>query len=339
MADLAARHHARLIAVVSDHHVAALYGRPLARRLGGAGLRAALLSFRAGEASKTRETKARLEDALAAIGAGRDTVVVALGGGVTGDLAGYVAATWHRGVPVLQAPTSLLAMADSALGGKTAVDLPAGKNLVGAFHQPEAVYADLDLLSTLPDREYRAGFAEVVKCAAIGDRRLFGRLERDAPRLRRRIGAPLEGALAACLALKARVVAGDPHESGRRAVLNFGHTIAHALEAASSFRMRHGEALAVGLAAEARLAVRWTGFPDVDAARIEALLRALGLRTSFPPRLRIDSVIASARRDKKSRGGDLRFALPIRLGVMPPGSGVTLAVPEASVREALASLV
>lgn len=306
--------------MVSDSNVAPLHGRPLVERLRRRGLRAELVAFPAGEPHKTRETKASIEDALAELGADRSTRLVALGGGVTGDLAGFVAATWLRGIEVAQAPTSLLAMADAALGGKTGVDVPAGKNLVGAFHQPCGLWADLELLSTLPEAEYRHGFAEIVKSAVIGDAAGFARLERDAPALLRRRAAPLERALLACLRLKARVVAHDEREAGLRMILNFGHTVAHAVEAASGYAVPHGEAVAIGMVAEARIAVEAVGFPAADAGRLERLIESLGLPRRAPTGLPDERLLAAMARDKKNVGGHVRCALPRAIGRMgePP---------------------
>ena len=276
-----------------------------------------MLTFASGERSKTRETKARLEDRLVAWGVGRDSVIVALGGGVTGDLAGFLAATWHRGVPVVSVPTTLLAMVDAALGGKTAVDLPGGKNLVGAFHQPVALWADLDVLRSLPAKTYREGLAEAVKTAAACDAGLFRRLEADVDALLRRDERVVGRVVARCLALKGAVVAADEREAGRRAILNFGHTAAHAIEAATGYRISHGDAVAIGLVAESRLACRVTGLPRAHADRIEALLRAFGLPVRPPPDLDPGMLARAALRDKKTRGGRVRCVLPERLGEMP----------------------
>ena len=306
--------------VVSDARVARLYGRRFARLLSSPGGAATLLTFPSGERYKTRETKARLEDRLLKLGAGRDTVVVALGGGVTGDLAGFLAATWHRGVPVVSIPTTVLAMVDAALGGKTAVDLPGGKNLVGAFHQPVSLWADVRLLRTLPARTFRAGLAEAVKTAVALDAALFRRLEADVPRLLLRDERAVERIVARCLALKGRVVAGDERDAGRRAVLNFGHTAAHAIEAASDYRVSHGEAVSIGVVAEARLAERVTGLPRSHADRIEALLRALRLPVRPPVGLDRKRLIGAMSRDKKTRAGIVRCALPERIGRMPAGA-------------------
>lgn len=333
--DLPRDFRARFVAVVADSRVAPLYARPLVGALRGAGFRGELLTFPEGESSKTRETKGVLEDRLAALGAGRDALVVAVGGGVTGDLAGFLAATWCRGVPVVQAPTSLLAMADAALGGKTAVNVGDAKNLVGAFHQPVAVYADTEALSTLDPREYRAGLAEVVKAAALADAPGFERLEESVEALVSRKAGVLERAIDGAIRVKARFVAADPEEAGPRAFLNFGHTAAHALEAASSWTVRHGEAVAIGLVAEARLAASLHGFPREDAERIESLLAALSLPVRPPPGLSREAVRHAARRDKKVERGRLRIAVPERLGGAREGADPLREVDEEAFLEAL----
>jgi 3-dehydroquinate synthase len=312
--------------IVSDARVASLHGRRFVRLLAVRGAAATLLTFPPGERAKTRETKARLEDRLFALGAGRDTVVVALGGGVTGDLAGFLAATWNRGVPVVSIPTSLLAMVDAGLGGKTAVDLPGGKNVVGAFHQPVSLWADVRVLRTLPGRTYRAGFAEAVKTAATLDAGLFRQLEASVMRLLRRDTLAVATMVARCLELKGRVVARDEREAGRRAVLNFGHTAAHAIEAATDYRVPHGEAVSMGITAEARLAERLTGLPSQHAERIESLLRAFGLPVRPPRGLDRKRLVTAIVRDKKTRGRIVRCALPVGLGRMVPGADPTVSV-------------
>lgn len=316
----------RRCVVIADARVARLHGRAFVSGLSRRGASVALLTFPPGERSKTRATKARLEDALMRIGADRETLIVAFGGGVTGDLAGFVASTWHRGVPVVQVPTTLLAMVDAAIGGKTAVDLPGGKNMVGTFHHPISLWADVSVLDTLPARAFRGGLAEAVKLAAVADAALFRAIERNAERLLRREPRALAVLVARCLRLKGRIVGVDPSEAGARFALNFGHTVAHAIEAASGYAVPHGEAVAVGLVAEARAASRLTRLPAGDAARIEALLRRLGLPTAPPARLDRRRLLDAMRRDKKRRGGTVRCALPSRLGRMPAGGDPTVAV-------------
>jgi len=329
-----ARPPGRPLVVISDSNVAPLYAAPLLRRLVRGGVEAHLETFPAGEAHKTRETKADLEDRLFRLGIGRDAAIVAVGGGVTGDLAGFTAATWHRGIPVVQAPTTVLAMCDAALGGKTGVDLPGGKNLVGAFHAPRAIYADVATLATLPDADFRGGFAEVVKSAVIADVELFRWLEDSAPALVRRDPTAVQDAIARSLRIKARVVARDEREAGRRVVLNFGHTVAHAIEAASGYGISHGDAVAIGMMVEGHLAIAATGFPAVGVERLRRVLQSFGLPVGWPGDLGLEDVVAAARHDKKSRAGRNRYALPARIGTMPRGPDVTREVDESSLAEA-----
>jgi 3-dehydroquinate synthase len=296
-----------------------------------------VFTFPAGEASKTRATWADLTDRILAAGLGRDSGIVALGGGVTGDLAGFVAATYMRGIPVLQVPTSLLAMVDASIGGKTGVDVPAGKNLVGAFHQPAAVLIDPAALSTLPAREWRQGLAEVVKHALIADRSHFEQLERDREELAARTVATVEPLIRRSVTIKAEVVGADETESGRRAVLNAGHTMAHALEQASGFALRHGEAVAIGLVTEAALgeAIGITSPGTRD--RLAALLGGLGLPVDVPAVADRNLMLGAMAADKKNRDGAIRFALPSAIGSMhgSDDSGWTVPVPEVRIREFL----
>lgn len=333
--ELSAASADRLLLLVSDDRVAPLHAEPLLLRLRAVGARVELLAFPRGEAHKDRRTKAKLEDRLARLEAGSDTVIVAVGGGVTGDLAGFLAATWHRGVPLVQVPTSLLAMADAALGGKSAVNLPGGKNLVGSFHQPLALYADVDVLRTLDLEDYREGFGEVVKTAVIADATLFDWLESAVEPLLQRAPSALTHAVEACLRAKGAVVAGDERESGRRAMLNFGHTVAHAVEAASGFTVKHGSAVSCGMCVEAALAVQATGFPARDVARIQTLLARFGLPTRPPEGLDVESLVAATRLDKKNRAGGVRYALPRKIGAMPSGNAVCVEIDETLLRQGL----
>ncbi|MGD8375971.1 MAG: 3-dehydroquinate synthase [Acidobacteriota bacterium] len=300
--------------LVTDDRVRPLHAEGLASCLRAEGLRIDLLSFPAGEASKTRDTVALLQDQLVDLGCGRDTGILAVGGGVVGDLAGFLAATYHRGLPHVMVPTTLLAMVDAAIGGKTGHDLPAGKNLVGAVHHPRAVWSDLDFLGTLPDRDLGHGFAEIVKAAAAGSRSLFEALEREAGRLVRRDPGPLERAVAAAARVKVEVVAEDPLELARRAVLNFGHTLGHAIESASGYAVPHGEAVAMGMAVEAEISVRRAGLPGLERDRLCALLERLGLPVGIPEELDADAIWCACARDKKARGGVVRAVLLQGLG-------------------------
>jgi len=297
----------RHVLVVTNSTIAPLYLPHV--QVGLDGFRHAELVLPDGEEHKTLDSAARIFEALAALGATRDATILALGGGVIGDLAGFAAACWMRGIDFVQIPTTLLAMVDSSVGGKTGVNLAAGKNLVGAFHQPLAVVADTGTLATLPDREYRAGLAEVVKYGAIGDVAFFDWLERNAAALRARDSAALVEAIATSCRHKAGVVARDEHEHGERALLNFGHTFGHALETASGYgTLLHGEAVAIGMVLAARLSADLDRAPRADAGRLAALLRALGLPTALPPgdpaRL-----LELMRLDKKNLGDRLRLIL------------------------------
>ncbi len=301
------------VALVSEPRVAALYGPAALASLARARIDAALITVPHGERAKSPRVLERLWRQLADLGLDRGAAVVALGGGVIGDLAGFAAATWLRGVPWVCVPTSLLAQVDSSVGGKTAVDLPEGKNLVGAFHQPALVLADPDVLATVPPRHLRAGLAEVVKTGMAVDRSLFGFLERqvDAIAAGDR-GAWLE-VVRRSVRAKARVVAADEREGGPRTALNFGHTLGHALEAVSGYRMLHGEAVAIGMRMAARLSVREAGLPEKDALRMERLLNAFRLPGRIPG-LPVDRLIAAMGHDKKRRNGSVRWVLTPRVG-------------------------
>ncbi|NII12008.1 3-dehydroquinate synthase [Oleiagrimonas sp. C23AA] len=298
----------RHVLVVSNTTVAPLY---LARvQAGLEGFEHQSIALPDGEAYKSLAQAERIFDALAAMGASRDATILALGGGVIGDLAGFAAACWMRGIDFVQMPTTLLAMVDSSVGGKTAVNLPAGKNLVGAFHQPKAVIADTGTLATLPDREYRAGLAEIVKHSALGDAEYFARLEALAQPLAARDEAALAEVIAHSCAFKAGVVARDETERGERALLNFGHTFGHALEAECGYgTLLHGEAVAIGMGQAARLSQRLGLAGAADAERLQTLLDTLGLPTAPPAGLAADALLGHMKLDKKNHGGTLRFIL------------------------------
>lgn len=298
----------RHVLVVSNTTVAPLY---MARVIAGLnGLQHAHVLLEDGERHKTFANVAKILEALAALGATRDACVIALGGGVIGDMAGFAASCWMRGIDFIQMPTTLLAMVDSSVGGKTGVNLPAGKNLVGAFHQPRAVMADIDTLATLPDREYRAGMAEVVKGAAIGDTGFFSWLEDNATRINARDPATLIETIARKCRYKAGVVARDETEQGERALLNLGHTFGHALETAGNYsQFLHGEAIAVGMGLAARLSTRLGMADAADGERLQQLLKDLHLPTDVPADSRPEALLALMRLDKKNVAGTLRLIL------------------------------
>ncbi|THD09816.1 3-dehydroquinate synthase [Metallibacterium scheffleri] len=294
--------------IVTNTSVAPLYQARLQPALADLHWRA--LALPDGEAHKTLASVARIWDALAELGATRDACILALGGGVVGDMAGFAAACWMRGIDCVQMPTTLLAMVDSAVGGKTGVDHAAGKNLIGAFHQPRLVLADLATLDTLPPREYRAGLAEIVKIGALGDAAFLAQLEHDPMALNAREDAALTHAIAHACAYKAGVVMRDETEQGERALLNFGHSFAHALETVTGYStLLHGEAVAIGMVLAARLSARLGHAPMADAQRLAALLHALDLPTQPPPGLDADALLAAMRLDKKNRAGTLRLIL------------------------------
>jgi len=322
-------------AVISDQTVAGLYGQRVLASLRAAGLTADLLAFPAGEPNKTLATAGRLFDKLFALAPAvdRSSVVVALGGGVPGDVAGFVAATALRGLRWVQAPTTLLADVDASVGGKTAVDHPAGKNLIGAFHQPRGVWIDVETLATLDARQVRAGLAECVKHGVIRDAALLDLLEGQADALLACRPGPMTELIARNVAIKAAVVAADEREAGQRAHLNFGHTVGHALETLLGLgALSHGEAVALGMVAANALAVRRGLLDADDAGRVAALLERLGLpvrRGGLDP----DTIWRIMQHDKKARGGKVRMVLAEALGRVGIYDDVTAAEVAAALEE------
>jgi 3-dehydroquinate synthase len=311
-------------AIIGDETTLGLFGEPIADALRARCDTVLSLSFPPGEPHKTRQTKARLEDALLSAGLHRDACVVGLGGGIALDVAGFVAATTLRGLVHVNVATSLLAMIDAAVGGKTGVNTPHGKNLVGAFHQPAAVLLDRGALASLPTRELRCGWAEGIKHAWIADATLFAALERWAGEADRNGDdatalLPPQPILERCVAIKAEVVRQDEQEGGLRRVLNAGHTVAHALETASEHALNHGEAVAIGLLVEGQLAVGRGTLAAAALERLERLLAALGLPTRSD--VRFEQLRPALARDKKNRGQQIHCALPAALGRMDPGDG------------------
>ena len=309
----------RKIAVLTDENVAAAQGAALAAMFGDA----PVLVVQAGETAKSLDGLERVLDFLAERRLGRDGVLFAVGGGVIGDLGGFAAATWLRGIDFFQVPTTLLAMVDSSVGGKTGVNLAAGKNLAGAFHQPRGVFISTGLLATLPPREFAAGCAEVVKYGLLGDAGLFSHLEMSplAPR-----SVALAAVVRRCCAIKAQVVAGDELETaaeGGRALLNLGHTFGHAIENAAGYGLYlHGEAVAIGLCAAARLS-RELGLVDArDVERVDAVVAAHDLPVRLRAPLPLDALLTAMGRDKKMRGGLPRFVVLKPLGSAATQDGV-----------------
>ena len=300
-------HHS--LFVICDETVGALYGEAAREQLASHPGWKALLSFPAGESSKSREHKDALEDQLLARRAGRDSVLVAIGGGVTGDLAGYVAATLHRGIPLIHLPTTLLAQVDSSIGGKVGINHPAGKNLLGAFYQPAAIYADINFLHSLPDDEYFNGLAEVIKYAVIMDDELWGWLERDSEGIIRRENALLERIVSRCAQLKIRVVQADEKEAEYRSILNFGHTVGHAIEQLSRYRLKHGYAIAAGMQIAVRLSRTHLGYPEERVRGLNRLLEVYQLNRTPLQDFSFEEVWECLQSDKKSRRQSPRFTL------------------------------
>jgi 3-dehydroquinate synthase len=302
-------------AVVTDSNIAPLYADALVESLAPIGS-TTLHVVPAGETHKTRAEWGRLTDELLDAGCGRDTTVIALGGGVVGDLAGFVASTFMRGVPVVQCPTSLLAMIDASIGGKTGVDTPAGKNLVGTFHPPAVVLADVETLRTLPEAHRRAGLAEAIKHGVVADAGYFERIAGDLPPLLAGDPAATLDCVTRSVEIKSDVVTSDTHERGRRKILNFGHTLGHAVEQVSGYALLHGEAIAIGMVLEATLAERMRVAERGTAEAIERVVSRVGLPTRVPTSLADDRILAATKLDKKARGGAVEYALPSRIGAM-----------------------
>jgi 5-deoxy-5-amino-3-dehydroquinate synthase len=305
----------RRIAVVSQRSIAALKGEHVRAPLRRAAVEHEFFAIGEGEDAKSLPTVEELSQQFAQWGLLRADAVVAFGGGVVGDTAGFAASVYYRGIDVVQVPTTLLAMVDAAIGGKTGVNLPEGKNLVGAFHQPLAVLIDPSFLDSLPDREFRSGLGEVVKYALLGDRDLAAILEEHAAALIARDPTVLTDVITRCVAAKAAVVAADEYErTGARASLNLGHTAAHAIESAAGYALAHGEAVAVGLVFAMHLASALDRIPPSEVDRAERLVRGLGLPLTVPAGVQVDDLLALMARDKKSAGA-LTFVLPGPRGV------------------------
>ena len=324
-------------ALITDSNVGPLYAEKVRNQLEKGS--AEVLTIPAGESNKTRESWARLTDQMLAKKFGRDSVVIALGGGVVGDLAGFVAATFMRGIPVVQIPTTLVAMVDAAIGGKTAVDTLAGKNLVGAFHPPAAVLVDQQLLATLPLREMRAGFAEIVKHGVIADDVYLREVASGASEMLSAGGSASDRMLSLIVRsveIKADIVSRDEREEGLRKTLNFGHTIGHAVELVSGYSLLHGEAVAIGMALEGRLAEQIGVAKAGTAATIVNALQSAGLPTDLPTGFEPEEVIEAMKADKKGKSGKTRFALPLRVGAMAgAATGWSVQVSDDQLREVL----
>ncbi|MGC1479719.1 MAG: 3-dehydroquinate synthase [Chthoniobacterales bacterium] len=297
------------VALVTDSNVGPIYATSVANSLEGAGFAVTPITVAAGEASKRFECVEEICDAMIEAGLDRNAGLVALGGGVVGDLAGFAAAIYFRGIPFVQMPTTVMAQVDSSVGGKTGINASGGKNLIGSFHQPRAVLADPGALQSLPVREFREGFAEVIKHAVIADADMLDKLDPD-----RRDG--LEELIARNVRIKAGVVVADERErSGQRALLNFGHTVGHAIEQAAGYgRFLHGEAIGIGIHAALRLSVEKAGLSEAECERVVSKLETFGLPTRVPEDLSVEAILRAMSHDKKFAEGAVRFVLCERLG-------------------------
>jgi 3-dehydroquinate synthase len=306
------------VAIVTESNVGPIYAERAAKSLREAGYAASIVTFPAGEAHKTIESIQLIWAGILEGGLDRRSTVVALGGGVTGDMAGFAAATFMRGIRWVGVPTSLLSMVDASLGGKTGIDLPQGKNLVGAFHPPALVVADPDVLASLPEAELRSGLGEVVKHGIINDPGLFALCTAGYASVQSDWAAIVRRAMK----VKVDVIQADPYEQGIRAALNLGHTVGHAVELVSEFKLRHGEAIAIGTVVEARLSERLGLAESGLSEEIAVAFAELGLPTQIPPEFSREAIIAAMRVDKKKASGVIKFALPVKIGEVKVGVAV-----------------
>lgn len=318
----------RVCAIISDDNVATLFAEAVQQSLTSAGIRNVLIALAPGEKSKTMGEAEAICSRMAEAGLDRSSFVVALGGGMVGDLAGFVAAIYHRGIPCVQVPTTLLGQVDSSIGGKTAVNISAAKNLIGAWHQPALVISDVETLTTLPAREWRQGFAEIVKHAVIRDAAMFDRLQHFNR-------ADVEGLVRRNIEIKAAIVSADERETtGERALLNFGHTIGHAIERAGEYcDFLHGEAVSLGLVAASEISVRKAGLTEREREQIVETLRAFELPTQLPSDFPKEKILEAIRFDKKFTGGAIRFVVVPAIGSARLATDVTMEDIERAVRQ------
>jgi len=300
--------------IITDSITKKLFGEKLKEQLRKKGLVVELVAFPAGEKFKTQETKTKLDHQLFGLGCGRDTMVMALGGGVVGDLAGFVAATYMRGIPYIHLPTTILAMVDSSVGGKTSIDTPYGKNLIGAFHQPEAVFADISVLESLPEKQVANGVWEAIKIFLTHDAKMFDYTMDNWVKVLAKDEKVITKIVAEAVKLKVGIVTRDERESGERQVINFGHTVGHALELLSDYKLMHGEAVALGVLVESKISELSGILPAAAFSRITAAVERTGIDKSVLKKYPAREIIEKMRLDKKSRGGAARIVLLEEIG-------------------------
>jgi 3-dehydroquinate synthase len=320
--------------IITDNMVSHLHGAGVEETLKEMGLKTDIIDFPAGEASKDMQTSLHICDRLMALGADRTSALIALGGGVVGDITGFVASIYMRGIPYIQVPTTLLAQVDSSIGGKTGIDLSIGKNILGTFYQPRGVFIDLAFLKTLEARELKNGLAEVVKYGIIDDPELFGILEAKADDIKKGNVDLLKEIVTRSCRIKKGVVEIDEQEKGVRRILNFGHTIGHAIETESGYTIPHGDAVSMGMAAAALISERMHYLPAEDRERIIALIRAMDLPDRIPKKISPDGILARMKGDKKKAGDVLNFVLLKKIGI----PFITSDVPEPVIKETIKGL-
>jgi 3-dehydroquinate synthase len=319
---LSKNHKANRHIIVTDSNVGPLHGQKLLAGLRDVGLNAELIEFPAGEASKNINTALDIVAQLLKLGADRNSMLIALGGGVVGDMVGFIASVFMRSIPYIQVPTTLLAQVDSSIGGKTAIDLPYGKNLLGTFYQPRAVFADLSYLGTLPDKEFNNGMAEVIKYGIIDDEKMFRLLEEKMAPVKGKDPALLLKIVENCCRIKKSIVEIDEKEQGLRRILNYGHTLGHALEAQSSFTLAHGEAVALGMIAAARISENSGYLDPASRERIERIVGEAGLPVRIPQDMATEGILSRLKMDKKKEGDVIHFVLLKKIGMPFVNGGV-----------------
>jgi 3-dehydroquinate synthase len=312
---IAKNHKAVRYVIITDDCVGKLHGEKFLSGLKDIGLNVDLLDFPAGEASKNINTVLGIVGKLLHLEADRETCLIALGGGVVGDMVGFIASVFMRSIPYLQIPTTLIAQVDSSIGGKTAIDLPSGKNLLGTFYQPAAVFTDLSFLETLPQKEFNNGLAEIIKYGIIEDEKMFHALEENMEAVKQKDAALMLKIVENCCRIKKSIVDIDEREQGLRRILNFGHTLGHALEAISKYKITHGEGVALGMIAAARLSEKMNYLQPSETRRIEALIHAAGLPVKIPNSFATDDITSQLRMDKKKKGNIIHFVLLKKIGM------------------------
>jgi 3-dehydroquinate synthase len=320
--------------VLTDENVSALHGERVLGGLQRSGLKADLITFPAGEASKTIDTALQIVRKFLELGIDRKCGLIALGGGVVGDIAGFVASIYMRSIPYVQMPTTLLAMVDSSIGGKTGIDFGPGKNLLGTFYQPKAVFIDMDFLKTLPDREFRIGLSEIIKYGIIDDSELFSQLEKEVALFANRNPDLFERFISKSGRIKKGIVEIDENEHGLRRILNFGHTLGHAIEAESQYRISHGDAVAIGMVGAAMISEKLKYLSASERSRIQSLIQLTGLPSHLPDGISPEGVLSRMKMDKKKEGDKVHFVLIKRIGI-PFVNG---SVPDTLIRETLEGL-